>query len=54
MFVQGKIAEYILQRVAKWCRNFLKGGYQKRVVHHNVVSLDHYTANYRRLKEKYG
>jgi hypothetical protein len=37
----------------KWCKQYRGGGYVKRVNHDVVVSRNDYTAQYRRLKEKY-
>jgi hypothetical protein len=48
-----RIGTFLCSVFEKWARNERHGGYQKRVQHDVIVSLDEFTRNYRRLKEKY-
>jgi hypothetical protein len=48
-----RIGEFLCKTFEKWARNDRRGGYKKRVQHDLIVSLDHFTRHYRRLKEKY-
>eukprot|EP01122_Echinamoeba_exundans_P013332 TRINITY_DN5809_c0_g1_i2.p1 TRINITY_DN5809_c0_g1~~TRINITY_DN5809_c0_g1_i2.p1 ORF type:complete len:447 (-),score=88.88 TRINITY_DN5809_c0_g1_i2:1031-2371(-) len=48
-----RIGNVNLKTMEKWCKQYRAGGYVKRVHHDVVVSRDAYTAQYRKLKEKY-
>lgn len=49
----NKIASFWALKLNKWDKAFRAGGYKKRVHHDVIVTHDHFTAQYRRLKEKY-
>jgi len=48
------VSQFYYRLLSKWAKNHRKGGYEKRVIHDKIVSLDDFTSTYRRLKEKYG